>query len=120
MLELASKRIQEVTEKTDEATRQAANVNEIIEQQAHGKPLNIMSPGRTLVKVLSVNRLKRGGKIFLFNDMVLVAIGNKRDMKVAWIGSLIEFKYFSLLCDISFHTPKGKHFPIRSLLLRVP
>lgn len=109
MLELASKRVQEVTEETDEATRQAANVNEIIElQQALAKPLNIMSPGRTLLKVLSVNKLKRGGKIFLFNDMVLVAIGNKRDMKVIWMGSLIEFKYFSLLCDISFYTQKGK------------
>ena len=103
-LERASKQIQKVTENMDEATQQASNMNEIVElQQALSRPLNIMCPGRTLLQVALVSKAKKSGKIFLFNDLVLVAAGNKRGMKLLWMGPLLDFKYFSSTLNISFY-----------------
>ena len=103
-LERASKQIQKVTENMDEATQQASNMNEIVElQQALSRPLNIMCPGRTLLQVAIVSKAKKSGKIFLFNDLVVVAAGDKKGMKLLWKGPLLEFKYFSSTLNISFY-----------------
>lgn len=112
-LEGASAKIQKVTLEMDEATKQAGNANEILElQQALTKPQNLLVPGRVILHVVQVDRLKSGGKIYLFNDAVVVVVGARKGWKLRWMGPVEDFRYFCAMCDLSFYGKKKKLYSV--------
>lgn len=112
-LEGASAKIQKVTLEMDEATKQAGNANEILElQQGLTKPQNLLVPGRVILHVVQVDRLKSGGKIYLFNDAVVVVVGARKGWKLRWMGPVEDFRYFCAMCDLSFYGKKKKLYSV--------
>ena len=108
-LEGASTKIQTVTLEMDEATKQAGNANEIMElQQMLTKPVNLLLAGRVILKSVQIDSLKNGGKIYLFNDIVVIVVGARKGWKLRWMGPVQDFRYFSAMCDVSFYGGKKK------------